>query len=221
MYKQLYVIHEGKPCKAIIRRYGQADFEALIEVQRQSFPPPFPEELWWNMEQLSSHISRFPEGALCAEVNGQIVGSITGLKINEHDYEHNHKWSIVTDEGYIRNHNPHGKTLYIVDICVVPQFRKAGIGKWLMQSMYETVVQLGLDKVAGGGRMPGYHKVSDKMSAEQYLQAIIDGEQFDPVISFLMRCGRVPVKVITDYLEDEESLHYATLMEWCNPFIKQ
>lgn len=218
MHKRIYVFHEGKPCEVVIRNYKAADYTALIEVQRQSFPPPFPEHLWWSKEQLQSHIERFPDGALCAEVNGEIVGSITGLRIQSEQYEAEHKWAIVTDEGYIRNHDPQGETLYIVDICVVPKFRKSGIGKWLMQSMYETVVYLGLDRLVGGGRMPGYHKVSHEMSAEQYLEEVIKGQLFDPVITFLLRCGRVPVKVVEHYLDDEESNHNATLMEWRNPF---
>jgi len=221
MFKRIYVIHEGKPCEIVIRNYTENDSEALIDVQRQSFPPPFPEDLWWNKDQIISHTTLFPEGALCAEYNGKIIGSITGLIIKDEDYETNHRWSVVTDDGYIRNHNREGDTLYIVDVCVIPPFRKSGIGKWLMQSMYETVVHLGLVRLAGGGRMPGYHNVASTMSAEQYLQHIIDGSIFDPVISFLLRCGRVPVKVIENYLEDDESLNYATIMEWRNPFLTQ
>lgn len=219
MLKRLYVFQDGKPCEVIIRNYTKTDFIQLIDVQKESFPPPFPSELWWNVDQLNSHISRFPEGALCAEVDGTIIGSITGLIIKDEDYAHHHTWSAVTDEGYIKNHNPQGDTLYIVDICVTPRFRKSGIGKWLMQSMYETVVQLKLKRLAGGGRMPGYYKLADKLTAEQYLEAIVNGDVYDPVISFLMKCGRIPVKVIANYLEDEESLNYATLMEWKNPFI--
>jgi len=41
----------------------------------------------------------------------------------------------------------------------------------------------------------------------------------DPVVTFLMRCGRTPLKVVANYLEDEESRNYAALMEWKNPFL--
>lgn len=218
MYKQLYVIQEGKPELATIRSYNTADFEQLIDVQRQSFPPPFPEELWWNEEQLREHVARFPQGALCAEVNGKIVGSMTGLIVSLDDYGHQHSWSEITDEGYIRNHNPEGDTLYVVDICVVPAYRKAGIGKWLMQSMYETVVQLGLTSLLGGGRMPGYAQHVDQLSAQQYVDKVVAGELKDPVISFLLRCGRVPIGVAEQYLEDEQSCNYAAIMQWKNPF---
>jgi len=40
-------------------------------------------------------------------------------------------------------------------------------------------------------------------------------------MTFLLRCGRTPVKLVENYLEDEESHNYAMLMEWRNPFIQQ
>lgn len=212
--KEIYVFNEEKPVKAIIRNYEEKDFTGLIRVQEESFPPPFPSELWWNVEQLNNHITLFPEGALCMEVNGEIVGSMTGLLVNFDPNHADHTWEEITDSGYIRNHNPIGNTLYVVDIGVRPAFRKLGIGKWLMQSMYEVVIQKGLDRLLGGGRMPGYHKMANELTPEKYLQEIINGNLKDPVITFLLRCGRTPVKVVKQYLEDEESLHYGALMEW-------
>ena len=217
--KELYVYDEQrKPVKLRIRNYRHDDFPELIDIQRECFPPPFPSELWWNEKQLDHHVRLFPEGALCVEIGDRLVGSITGLIVQMHSDDLDHSWEEVTDAGYIRNHNPEGNTLYIVDISVRPAFRKLGIGKQLMQSMYETVVQLGLDRLLGGGRMSGYHRYAEKMSAEQYLDAVIRGELGDPVISFLLRCGRTPIGVAANYLEDEESCNYAALMEWRNPF---
>lgn len=84
--------------------------------------------------------------------------------------------------------------------------------------VYEVVVHKGLDRLLGGGRMPGYYKYADEMSAEQYVDAVVSGDLKDPVISFLLRCGRTPLGIVANYLEDEESRNYAVLMEWKNPF---
>jgi ribosomal protein S18 acetylase RimI-like enzyme len=216
--KELYVFDQMKPVKAIVRTYNEKDFEDLIRIQREAFPPPFPDELLWNIEQLKNHITLFPEGALCIEIEGKIAGSVTGLIVNLDSRNMDHSWETITDSGYIRNHDPHGNTLYIVDICISPAYRKLGLGKWLLQSMYETVVHLNLDRLLGGGRMPGYHLHAEKMSIEEYAERILNGELRDPVISFLLRCGRTPVKTVMNYLEDEESLNYGMLMEWRNPF---
>lgn len=220
MRKHLYVFDGDTPVEAVIRTYGLADFDALIRVQQMSFPPPFPAELWWTKEQLTEHVTRFPEGALCVEVGGQVVGSITGLRVDSEWLAGavDHSWSAMTDDGYIRTHRPDGGTLYIVDVCIMPAYRKFGLGKWLMQSMYEVVVQLGMAQLLGGGRMPGYHRMAEKMSADDYVAAVMAGTLKDPVITFLLRCGRTPVRVVANYLEDEESLNHALLMEWRNPF---
>lgn len=216
--KEFFVFDQDNPIPAVIRNYQQQDFPALIKIQQESFPPPFPSELWWNEEQLTNHVTLFPEGALCIEVDGEMAGSMTGLLVDFNPAHPDHTWEEITDNGYIRNHNPNGDTLYVVDIGVRPAYRKLGLGKWLMQSMYDVVIHKRLKRLLGGGRIPGYHKVADEMSPEQYLEAVIKGELKDPVITFLLRCGRTPVKVAPNYLEDQESCNYAALMEWKNPF---
>lgn len=216
--KSQFVFQEGKPVLATLRNYNANDFEGLIEIQRESFPPPFPSELWWNREQLMSHVEHFPQGAICVEIDGEIAGSITSLLVDFDPENPQHTWEEVTDSGYIRTHLRDAKTLYIVDVSVKPAFRKLDLGKLLIQSMYERVIEDKLERVLGGGRMSGYHRHADVHSPESYVEAVVAGELRDPVISFLLRCGRTPVAIIPDYLEDEESLNYGLLMEWRNPF---
>jgi hypothetical protein len=99
--KEFYVFDHDRPVSAVIRNYKEADFPGLIHIQQESFPPPFPSELWWNKEQLHNHVTLFPEGALCIEVNGEIAGSMTGLLV-DFDPEHpEHTWEEITDNGYI------------------------------------------------------------------------------------------------------------------------
>ena len=203
----------------MVRRYAEGDFDGLIDIQRECFPPPFPSELWWNTEQLRNHVTRFPAGALCIEVEGRLAGSITGLVVRWNPEDPDQAWSAITDSGYIRNHDPNGNTLYIVDISVRPSYRKLGLGKWLMLSMYEVVVAKKIERLLGGARMPGYHKVADELTPEDYLTKVLAGDLSDPIVTFLLRCGRVPVRVTHDCLDDEKSGNHAVLMEWRNPFL--
>lgn len=219
MYKKEFIqFQEKKPRNVVIRNYETDDFTRLIEIQKESFPPPFPEDLWWNEEQLYNHVTIFPEGALCVEVDDEMAGSMTSLIVDFDPNDPQHTWEEATDNGYIRNHNEQGNTLYVVDICVKPKFRNLALGRLLMQSMYELVVYKNLDRLLGGGRMPGYHRYHHQLTAEQYLEKVIKNELTDPVISFLLRCGRMPLAIVENYLEDEESLNYGVLMEWRNPF---
>lgn len=220
MYKsRQFVYAENRPVEVTIRNYTKKDFSDMIKIQSECFPPPFPEDLWWNEEQLSNHVQLFPEGALCAEIGGRLVGSITGLRVQFDPAHPTHTWEEITDGGYIRNHDPEGNTLYIVDISVSPAYRKLGIGKLLMQAMYHTVIRLNVTRLLGGGRMPGYHKQAEEMDAKQYVQQVVAGELRDPVVSFLLSCGRTPLNVVENYLDDEESKNYCVLMEWKNPFV--
>jgi len=216
--KKLWIKSGQQNLEAVVRNYQKSDFKELIKIQAESFPPPFPSELWWNESQLANHVTLFPDGALCIEINGELAGSMTGLIVDFDPNHPNHTWEEITDNGYIRNHNPNGNTLYVVDICIRPKYRKLDLGKWLMQSMYEVVVYYNLDRLLGGGRMPGFHKYANLLSAEEYLQQVIEGKVYDPVITFLLRCGRIPIGVVENYLEDDESCNYAALMEWKNPF---
>ncbi|RUL54798.1 GNAT family N-acetyltransferase [Lysinibacillus antri] len=219
MYRsEQFVFDEGKPIPIIIRNYTKEDFDALIAIQAECFPPPFPSELWWNKEQLTNHVNLFQEGAICIEIAGQVVSSLTGV-CTQFDPSHpNHTWAEATDDGYITNHDPNGNTLYIVDISVRPAYRSLGLGKIMMQAMYHVVIENGLERLLGGGRIPGYHKKADTLSAHEYIDAVVRGDLYDPVVSFLLRCGRKPIAIVENYLDDEESLNYGVLMEWKNPF---
>lgn len=220
-YKAFYAFDHNKPVQAVVRQYTEDDFAGLITIQSEAFPPPYPAELLWNREQLFNHVTLFPDGALCVEVQGELAGSVTGFKMNFDPEEggHQHTWSEVTGDGYLTTHEPRGNTLYIADLCVRPKYRSLGLGKELVQSLYHVVVEQKLQRLLGAGRMPGYHKQASFMTAEEYLADVAAGRLSDPVITFLLRCGRTPLGVVADYLEDEESVNYAALMEWRNPFL--
>lgn len=218
LHSELYLFDGDKLIQCTVRNYQEKDFKELIAIQSECFPPPFPEELWWNVDQLSSHLTHFPEGAICVEVNGELAGSLTCLRVAYDAKRPHHRWEEITDNGYITTHDEHGNALYVVDISIRPKFRKLGLGKVLLQNAYYLVIELGLDRLLGGGRMPGYKRNAKELSPEEYLQQVLLGNLRDPVLTFLLRCGRTPVTVLHHYLEDEDSLNHAVLMEWKNPF---
>lgn len=218
LHSEFYLFDSDKSIRCTVRNYREKDFKELIAIQSECFPPPFPEELWWNADQLSSHLTHFPEGAICVEVNGELAGSLTSLRVSYNPKHALHTWEEITDNGYITTNEVEGNALYVVDISIRPKFRKLGLGKVLIQNAYYLVVELGLDRLLGGGRMPGYKKNAKVLSPEDYLEQVLSGHLKDPVLTFLLRCGRTPVSVLPNYLEDEDSLNYAVLMEWKNPF---
>lgn len=198
----------------VIRPYTRADIPELIQVQRECFPPPYPEEQLWSRAQLESHIATFPDGALCAVVGGAIAGSCTSL-ITRFDPDHlQHTWAEISDDGYIRTHDPDGDSLYGIDIAVRPSHRGRGVARRMYQARYDLVRRLRLARFLTAGRMPGYHAHAAALTPEAYAAKVIAGELSDPVITPQLRAGLRPVTVLRDYIPDEESGNCALLLEW-------
>ncbi|MBU9724293.1 MULTISPECIES: GNAT family N-acetyltransferase [Bacillaceae] len=202
--------------KVNVRQYTVEDFEKLLIIQKEAFPPPFPEELWWNVEQIKAHVTTFPEGALLAEVDGVPVGSATSL-LTYYDGTP-HTWEEVADNGYIKgSHQPNGDSLYGIDLCVRPSYRGKGIAQALYQARKQTVMDLGLQRFIAGCRIPNFHEFAKQMSVEKYVEKVQAGELHDLVLSFMLKQGLIPIQIMPNYLDDEESLDYAVIVEWKNP----
>jgi ribosomal protein S18 acetylase RimI-like enzyme len=221
MHLEMMVLgQEGEKAEQVyIRNYNKEDFAAIRQIERECYPPPFPETDLWDDKQLSRHVEVFPEGAICATFHGQIVGSMTTLIIDDRQGT-THDWDHMTDEGYLKGqHNSDGNTLYVADMIVSPNSRQLGIGRLLMQAAYFLVIELELERLVGSVRMPGYHKVSEQMPPEAYLEEVVSGVRRDPVITFMLKCGRKPIRVVHNYMDDISSRNCAVLMEWRNPFL--
>lgn len=198
-----------------VRPYTLADFDSLLALQRAAFPPPFPEELLWSREQIAAHTEVFPRGALAAIVDGQIAGSGTALLITYTGEPHT--WEEVSADGFILgSHEPDGDSLYGIDLCVHPAFRGRGIAGAIYEARKELVRKLRLKRFIAGCRIPGYHLHAKQLTAEQYVAKVAAGDLKDQVLSFMLKQGLRPLQVLSHYLEDDESLDHAVLVEWPN-----
>lgn len=197
-----------------VRPYTVADWPGLFRIQRECFPPPYPVEQLWSQDQIESHCRLFPEGALCVEADGELVGSCTSLIIRWDPNHAQHSWSEVSGDGYITTHDPAGNALYGIDMAVRPDWRGRGAARAMYQARYDLVSRLGLDCFLAAGRMPGYHRYAGRWTPEQYAGAVVRGEIADPVITPQLRSGLRPVQVLHGYLPDAESGNAALLLEW-------
>lgn len=210
----IYRLRNG--AEVLIRSYREDDIPALLEIQRECFPPPYPLEQLWNADQLRTHIALFPEGALCAVLDDKLIGSATAMRWRYHP-DGPHTWAAITDYGYIRTHDPDGDYLYGVDIAVRPAYRGQGVARALYQARFDLVRRLGLKGFMAGARIPGYAQNAERMSVEEYVTRVVRGELQDPVLTPQLRSGMRAVQVLHDYLPDEESANAAVLIVWPNP----
>ena len=201
----------------IIRNITKNDIPKIVDLQKDSFPDMAAYGMIWPSSFLQSHMNIFPEGQLCVEVEGKIVGSASSLIVSLRSDHADHTWDDITGHGLFTNHDLNGDSLYGADISIHPEFRNKAIGTMLYNVRKDMTIRLNLRRMVAGGRLYNYHRYADVMSAQEYAEKVVKGELSDPVLSFQLKNGFKFIKVLSDYLYDKYSLNYASFIEWLNP----
>ena len=73
-------------------------------------------------------------------------------------------------------------------------------------------------RLVGASRLPGYGKHPLDMNIEPYVEAVVTGKRFDPVLSIHLKDGWMVVRPIHGYLQhDGDSVGWAGVIQWVNP----
>ena len=203
--------------EVIIRNIRVDDIDKILELQEVSFADMAAYGMVWPAFYLRKHIHIFPQGQLCAEINGEIVASASSLVVTLKPQYLDHTWHDITGYGLFTTHNPKGDTLYGADISTHPKFQRKGIGTMLYNVRKNLAIKMNLRRIVIGGRLFNYYKYTSKISALEYSRKVIEGEIEDPVLSFQLKNGFKFIKVIPNYLYDRRSMNYSNLLEWLNP----
>lgn len=200
-----------------VRRSELKDIPAIVEICRAVYPG----SPTWSPHQLASHQEVFPEGQMVVVSNEtqKIVGMASSLIVDWHDYDWNTPWRDFTDHGMFTNHNPvSGRTLYGAEIMVHPDCQRTGVGQLIYEVREDLARRLNLLRIRAGARLIGYHAHASKMSADEYVLAVVNGTLQDATLSFQLKRGFHVLRVISGYLRhDPESLGNAAVIEWINP----
>jgi ribosomal protein S18 acetylase RimI-like enzyme len=204
----------------IIRPMTPDDILGAVALQRACFPPPFPEELLWRAEHLARHLELFPEGQFVSvDTDNAIWGSASSVLISEENYNAHRNWDTTVGGPFLNAHDPHGTTLYGVDISVHPEARRQGIARRLYHARFAVVRELGLRRFATACRIPDFRTWRQEpgdlaKDLERYINDVVWDKASDRTLSPLLHIGLKPVCGILDYMEDEESLDCAVLLKW-------
>jgi predicted amidohydrolase/GNAT superfamily N-acetyltransferase len=196
-----------------VRRIRLDDYDALRALDLQCYPDtePIPRE------QLESQVGIFPEGQLCIEVDGELVAASSSLIVDFDHYDEWHNWQEISDDGYIRNHDPEGDTLYGIEIMVHPEYRGLKLARRLYDARKSLARERNLPHIIICGRISGYNRYADQMSAYEYVHQVMQRNLFDPVLTVQLANGFVLQRLIPGYLpEDSDSRGFATFLKWNN-----
>ncbi|MBN1606397.1 MAG: GNAT family N-acetyltransferase [Polyangiaceae bacterium] len=203
-----------RPRRIVVRPMQPADIPGIQALQRRCFPGLEP----WNTKQILSQLERFPVGQVVIEYAGEIVATSSSLIVRGEGFENWHSFDTVAGGGYIANHDPQGDMLYGIDIAVDPAHRGLRLARRLYDARKQVVRDLGLRGMLIAGRIPGYHKHADSMTAEEYSRRVVRKLLKDPVLTAQLANGFAIRSVLPGYLpSDFESRGHAVLMEWLNP----
>ena len=197
----------------LVRQLTLDDYADLVAMQERCFPGMQP----WGRDQIESELAIFPEGQLCVECDGRLAASSSSLMLEYDPTLEWHNWQAVSDGGYIRNHDPHGDTLYGIEIMVHPEFRGLKLARRLYDARKELCRERNLARMIIGGRIPGYGREAERYSAREYVERVMAKEIYDPVLTVQLSNGFALQGLIPDYFpSDLESCGYATHLEWRN-----
>jgi predicted amidohydrolase/ribosomal protein S18 acetylase RimI-like enzyme len=197
----------------IVRPLRFDDYDRLAAIQTRCFPGMRP----WSRDQFASHLRHFPEGQIGIDYGGVLVASSSSLRLDFGVYDGLHTWAALTDQGMIRNHNPQGSTLYGMEMMVDPDYRGMRLARRLYDARKDLARRLNLMNIVLGGRIPGYARHAEQMSAREYVDKVMSKSLVDPVLTAQLANGFVLKRLLKNYLpSDEDSRGWATFLEWSN-----
>ena len=196
-----------------VRPLTVEDHDAIVRLHEFCFPGM----KTWAPDDLDTLIARFPEGQMGAELDGRLIATALSLVVDVDEYGAEHAYADVVGEDAAEHHDPEGDTLYGIEVAVDPAFQGMRIGRRLYEERKALCRRLNLRRIVIGGRLPGYHKLADEMTAQEYVEGVIRRELAEPVLSFQLANGFAIKRVVPGYLPgDEESRGYGVVMEWVN-----
>ncbi|MFZ0014993.1 MAG: GNAT family N-acetyltransferase [Acidimicrobiia bacterium] len=188
---------------------------ALEQIELMSFPLANPDDLL-SAADIRAYAETFPEGYFVALDDGLPVGQGAGIYLDFDFDRPQHTIAGITGEHQCGNHDPNGAWYYGTDISVHPEHRGRGIGAMLYEARKSLVARDGKQGIIAGASLPGYFDHKARMTAAEYVAAVVAGELSDPTLSFQISHGFQVRGMLENYLEDEADDGWAALIVWEN-----
>lgn len=171
----------------------------------------------WPLHTLARLIKQFPEGQIGILDEGKVVGIALSVQVDYARFSNPHTYEDIVDRNDRVVSNPEGDALYGLDVVIKQSHRGLRLGRRLYEIRKELCRQYNLKAMLAGGRIPNYHHHRDEMSPTEYIAKVAEREIYDPILSFQLANGFTVKRLLRRYLpEDQESVGYATLLEWDN-----
>ena len=201
--------------KVQVRPLQIEDYQQLAQSFRRVYADG--SDVFWTHSQIETLLKIFPEGQVVTVADGKIVGCALSIIVDYDLVKGDHTYAKVTGHETFSTHNPQGNILYGIEVFIHPDYRGLRLARRMYEYRKELCEKLNLKAIMFGGRIPNYHKYADRMRPKEYIEQVRKREIYDPVLTFQLSNDFHVRRVMTNYLpNDEESRHYACLLQWDN-----
>lgn len=193
------------------------DYQELLEAMKASYVGW--QGGYWSLGAIERLIEKFPEGQIVIKADGVVVGCALSIIVDYKRFGDNHTYKQITGNYTFNTHDPDGDVLYGLEVFIHPDYRGLRLGRRLYEARKDLCESLNLRAIVFGGRIPEYYQYAETLSPKEYIAKVKSKEIYDPVLSFQLSNDFHVVKVLNNYLpEDEQSKEYATLLQWSNVY---
>ncbi len=199
-----------------VRRWRQEDIPGVMECNKAAYAD-YPPEFEYEQRHYEMQLASFPEGQFVALADGKVVGFATSLIVSLDDETYWYTVDEITGAGTFSTHNYLGDTLYGADMAVHPDYQRLGISGMLYDRRKRLMKRYNLRRMIAYGRIPGYRDYAGRMTADQYVRKVVEGDLRDKALNSHLKAGYEVKKVQLDITVDFSSLNYSTYLEMPNP----
>jgi len=200
--------------KLKVRNLNVADYDEIQPIMRQAYSGIVGA---WTRDEISRLLTLFPDGQICIEDKGSVVGAALTLIVDYTNVEDYHSYEDIVSDGMFSKNDMEGDYLYGIDVFIHKEYRGMRLGRRLYDARKELCEKLNLKGIIVGGRIPGYSKYAHDLSPDQYVNKVRKREIVDQVLTFQLSNDFHPKRAIRNYMpEDTYSKSYAVLLEWNN-----
>ncbi len=199
-----------------VRGVTRSEIAQVVQCQKEAYQG-LPASSLCDERLLNLQYEAFAEGFLVALKGEEVIGYATALIVQLDDDSPWYSYDEITGGGTFTTHDPSGDTLYGTDIAVHPAYRGKGVAGRLYKARKQLLRRFNLRRMVAGGRIPGYEAVAGRYSPEEYVELVVSGELQDSSLNAHLKAGYKVRGVHMDYLHDEQSLDFATFLEYENP----
>ncbi|MGJ8525338.1 hypothetical protein LMG33818_001066 [Halomonadaceae bacterium LMG 33818] len=171
----------------------------------------------WPKETIDGLINDFPDGQLAIEDDGLLVGIALTALVKYDVFSIPHKYDDLIGQREIILNDLEGDTMYGLDVLIHQDYRGYRLGRRLYEARKDLCRSMNYQAILAGGRIPNYHNYAAELSPTEYIDKVSRKEIHDPILSFQLSNDFQVKRLLRNYLpEDEDSMGYATLLEWNN-----